>query len=235
MDISIVVPVYNEEENLPRLIPHLADVLRKVGRKFEIILVDDGSVDSSIDIIKNLITKYKEISYLRFIRNCGQTAAIDAGFKTARGDIVITLDGDLQNDPEDIPGMLTYIPEYDIVCGWRVDRQDSLVKKISSRIGNGFRRNITGDRIHDTGCSLKIYKREWLKRIKLFKGMHRFLPVLLQMEGARIIEVKVNHKLRQYGKSKYNIRNRLFAGLYDLLAVRWMQKRALDYQIGERS
>lgn len=234
-EISIVIPVYNEEENLPLLVPQIASVLKPLERKFEIILVDDGSTDNSFNIIKDLSKQYIEVRYIRFKTNTGQTAAFDAGFKSAMGDIVVTMDSDLQNDPEDIPRLLSYLPNYDVVCGWRAKRKDSLVKKVSSKIANIFRNFFTKDSIHDTGCSLKVYKREFLNKIKLYRGMHRFLPTLLAMEGARLVEVKVSHNSRKFGKSKYNVRNRLFNGFYDLLAVRWMQKRKLDYIISERS
>lgn len=234
-EISVVLPVYNEEENLSVLVPQIVEVLKPLDKQYEILLIDDGSTDKSFDVIKELSTKYIEVRYLRFKKNAGQTAAFDAGFKNAIGDIVITLDSDLQNDPKDIPKLLSYIPEYDAVCGWRAERQDPVSKKISSKIANGFRNMLTNENIHDTGCSLKVYKRDWLNDIKLFRGMHRFLPTLLKMEGAKIIEVKVNHNPRKFGKSKYNMKNRLFSGLYDLLAVRWMQNRKLNYEIGERS
>lgn len=234
-EISIVVPVFNEEKNLPILISQIAEVMAVLGRKYEIIFVDDGSADNSFGVINDLTKEYMEVRYIRFKTNSGQSAAFDAGFKKAIGEIIVTLDSDLQNDPKDIPKLLSYMPQYDVVCGWRTGRQDSLVKKISSKIANKIRNLLIKDNIHDTGCSLKAYKKEWLDKIRLYNGMHRFLPALLCMEGARILEVKVNHNPRRYGRSKYNIRNRLFVGLYDLLAVRWMQKRKLNYEITERS
>jgi len=234
-EISIVVPVYNEEKNLPILIPQIADVMQRLGRKYEIILVDDGSTDNSFNVITTLAKQYIELRYIRFNSNSGQSAAFDAGFKTAVGEIIVTLDSDLQNNPEDIPNLLSHIPEYDIVCGWRVKRQDSLVRKFSSRIANSIRNLFIKDGIHDTGCSLKAYKKEWLAKIKLYNGMHRFLPALLQIEGARILEVEVSHNPRHYGSSKYNIRNRLFAVIYDMLAVQWMHRRTLLYKITDRS
>jgi glycosyltransferase involved in cell wall biosynthesis len=234
-DISVVIPVYNEEKNLSILIPHIVDVLKPLDKKFEILLIDDGSTDKSLDIIKELCSKFMEVRYIKFIKNAGQSAAFDAGFRNALGETVVTLDADLQNDPNDIPKLLSFIPEYDVVCGWRAERNDSLIKKISSWVGNTIRNFMTNENIHDTGCSLKAYKNDWLKEIKLYRGMHRFLPTLLKMEGARVVEVKVNHNPRKFGKSKYNIRNRMFSGLYDLLAVRWMQKRKLNYEISERS
>lgn len=234
-EISVVVPVYNEEENLVVLIPQILSALKPLDKKFEIVLVDDGSTDKSFDVIKELSAKHMEVRYIRFKKNAGQTAAFDAGFKNAMGEVLITLDADLQNDPNDIPNLLKFIPEYDVVCGWREKRQDSVVKKISSKVGNGFRNFLTNENIHDTGCSLKVYKKEFVDEIKLFRGMHRFLPTLLKMEGAKVVEVKVNHNPRKFGKSKYNVMNRLFSGLYDVLAVRWMQKRKLNYEITEKT
>lgn len=232
-EISVVIPVFNEEENLPLLIPSLADVLKSLNKNFEIILIDDGSIDNSFNIIKDLCKKYIEVRYIKFRTNAGQTAAFDAGFKNSMGDIIITLDSDLQNDPNDIPKMMSYIKDYDVICGWRAERKDPLIKKISSWTANFFRNLLTNETIHDTGCSLKIYKRECISNIKLYKGMHRFLPTLLKLEGAKVIEVKVNHNPRKFGQSKYNIKNRLFSGIYDLLSVRWMQKRKLNYEIEE--
>lgn len=234
-EISIVIPVYNEKDNLPILIPKIIEAMRPLDNKFEVILVDDGSSDGSFEIIQGYSEKYLQIRYLRFKTNAGQTAAFAAGFKDALGEVVVTLDADLQNDPADIPKLLSCLSEYDVVCGWRAERKDTVIKKLSSLIANGFRRKVTGDTIHDTGCSLKVYRKELLDKIKLFKGMHRFLPMLLSMEGAKIVEVKVSHSQRKHGSSKYNIRNRLFTGLYDLFAVRWMQKRQLRYEIAERS
>lgn len=230
-EISVVVPVYNEEENLPLLVPQIIYAVKPLDKTFEIILVDDGSIDNSYNVIKELSGKHMEVRCIKFLKNAGQTAAFDAGFKNALGDIVVTLDSDLQNDPRDIPKLLSYIPEYDVVCGWRAERNDPLSKKISSWVGNTVRNFITNEDIHDTGCSLKAYKHAWLDKIKLYRGMHRFLPTLLKMEGAKIIEVKVSHNNRKFGKSKYNITNRLFSSLYDLMAVRWMQKRKLNYEI----
>lgn len=234
-EISIVLPVYNEEENLPVLIPQIIEVMQNLGRRYEVILIDDGSTDKSFEIINDLSKKYMEIRYIKFKNNAGQSAAFDAGFKAAMGDIIVTLDSDLQNDPKDIPKLISFIPQFDVVCGWRAGRKDSVMKKISSKIANRVRNFSVKDNIHDTGCSLKVYKKEWVDKIKLYDGMHRFLPALLSMEGANIKEVKVNHKPRQYGCSKYGIFNRLFVGIYDLLAVRWMQKRKLNYDISERS
>jgi len=173
---------------------------------------------------------------LHFDRNHGQSAAFDAGFKHATGAIVATLDGDLQNDPADIATLLPYSRNYDVVCGWRKDRHDSMVRKVSSRIANAVRSVITGDRVHDTGCSLKLFRRCVVERLQLFTGMHRFFPALALMHGFTVTEVPVRHRPRTHGISKYGVGNRLFKSLYDLMAVRWMQTRVLRYHItkGER-
>jgi glycosyltransferase involved in cell wall biosynthesis len=175
----------------------------------------------------------KKIKIIDFEKNCGQTAAFDAGFNLSTGEIVITMDADLQNDPKDIPLLLKKTEEYDLVCGWRHKREDSFIKKVSSIVANWVRNKISGESIQDTGCSLKVFRKEVLKHLKLFTGMHRFFPTLAKMEGYRVIEVKVNHRPRIYGKSKYNIHNRIIKSFLDLLAVRWMKNRRLDYKVKE--
>ena len=209
------------------------DALALLERPFEIIVVDDGSTDETATVLRNLKPSIPELRVLRSSQNCGQTAAMDAGFHYARGDIIVTLDGDGQNDPADISTLIEGLKEYDVVCGIRTRRADNLIRRASSRIANWVRNRLTGEKITDIGCSLKAFRRDILKRVKLFDGMHRFLPTLLRMEGARVIEVPVNHRPRIKGKSKYNIRNRLFRSFRDLLAVRWMQSRRLDYEVRE--
>jgi len=233
MDISIVIPVYNEEENLPILTSELKDVLQGLGRSYEIIFVDDGSQDRSFKILKELAAQDHAIRAIRFRDNAGQTAAFDAGFKAARGDIVITMDADLQNDPHDIPCLLEKIEEFDVVCGWRHKRRDPWLKIMASKIANFVRNNLSREDITDTGCSLKAYRRECLARLKLFNGMHRFLPTLLKMEGCTVTEIKVNHRERRFGETKYTIRNRMMRSFYDLLAVRWMKRRQITYTVEE--
>ncbi|MGH9389779.1 MAG: glycosyltransferase family 2 protein [Vicinamibacteria bacterium] len=231
--ISVVVPVYNEEESLYLLAQAVLGVMKRLVATYEIIFVDDGSCDATPEILRRLAALSNAVRFLRFARNCGQTAAMDAGFRAARGEIVVTLDADLQNDPSDIPRLLEKIGEFDVVIGWRRHRRDPWIRKISSRIANGVRNWGTGESVKDVGCSLKAYRRDFLDRVKLFDGMHRFLPSLLAMEGARILEVEVSHHPRRYGKSKYGIRNRAFRALWDLAAVRWMKRRSLDYRIIE--
>ncbi|HET6303948.1 MAG TPA: glycosyltransferase, partial [Myxococcota bacterium] len=165
--------------------------------------------------------------------NHGQSAALDAGFRRARGEIVATLDADGQNDPADLPRLLARLDDADVVNGVRTGRRDGPVRKLSSRIANGFRNRMTHESVRDVGCSLRVMRREFLERVKLWRGMHRFLPTLLRLEGARIVEVSVSHRPRRHGTSKYGIRNRLFAGFMDVFAVRWMQRRALRYRAQE--
>lgn len=234
IEISVVVPVYNEEENLPILIPQITEVLRSLGKVYEIIFVDDGSVDQSRHILKEMAKDYPEMRIIGFRKNCGETAAGAAGIREARGEIIITMDADLQNDPKDIPKMIEYLKEYDMVTGWRQKREDSFVKRITSKIANQIRNWISGERIMDSGCTFRAYKRECLQNIKFYKGMHRFMPTLIKMEGFRVIEIPVSHHPRKFGTSKYTTWNRMWRAFVDLLAVRWMKSRHIDYEIEER-
>ena len=234
IDISVVVPVYNEEENLPVLIPQIAEVLGPLGKTYEMIFVDDGSQDHSRRLLKEMALQYPQIRILGFKKNCGETAAGAAGIKEARGGIVITIDADLQNDPKDIPRMLDYLKEYDMVTGWRQKREDSWVKRITSRIANGIRNSLSGEEIQDSGCTFRAYKRECLQDIKLYKGMHRFIPTLVKMEGYRVIEIPIAHHPRKFGVSKYTTWNRMWRAFVDLLAVKWMKSRHIQYEIEER-
>ncbi len=232
--ISVVVPVFNEQENVDPLTRELAGVLAGIDRPWEIVFVDDGSTDASPQKIEELRQEFPAIRLLRFEKNCGQTGAFDAGFKAARGEVVITMDADLQNDPHDIPAMLELIGQYDLVCGWRHERNDDFVRRLSSRIANRIRNRLSGEDIQDTGCSLKIFRREYAQRLKLFTGMHRFFPTLVKFEGGRVAEVKVNHRSRKFGVAKYGIGNRVLRSFIDLLAVCWMKKRYLSYVIREQ-
>lgn len=232
--ISVVIPVFNEEENLPILIPQLDHVLKQLGKPYEMIFVDDGSTDGSRRILKEHIMQYPKIRILGFKTNCGETAAGAAGLKEARGDIIITMDADLQNDPNDIPRMIDYLKEYDMVTGWRQKREDSWIKKITSRIANSIRNWLTGETIKDSGCTFRAYRRECLQNLKLYKGMHRFMPTLVRMEGYRVIEIPIAHHPRKFGVSKYTTWNRMWRAFVDLLAVRWMKSRHIHYEIEER-
>lgn len=230
---SVVIPVHNEEPNLSLLIHGLMPVMEKLGKGHEVILVDDGSTDGSYKKMLELQDLFPQIVLVKFRSRNGQTAAFDAGFRQARGGVVITLDADLQYDPEDIPGLLIHLESADVVCGWRAQRADNLLRRISSVIANTVRNRLSHDQIKDVGCSLRVFKREGLGRMKLFEGLHRFLPTLLRMDGLTVVEVPVHHRPRLYGRTKYNIRNRLFRSLMDLFAVRWMKRRWLVYEIEE--
>jgi dolichol-phosphate mannosyltransferase len=223
--ISFVIPVYNEEENIPILFGELTAVAEKLDSAYEIIFVNDCSSDRSLEVIRELGEKHPVVRCVSFPENRGQSAALGAGFRAAAGEVVITMDADLQNDPADIPTLLKHFGEYDMINGWRHNRQDSLSKKISSRIGNFVRNRLTDEHINDTGCSLKVMRASMLKEIKMYRGLHRFLPTLMRLEGAKVIEVPVNHRHRQFGVSKYTNLRRGVEGFQDLMAVRWMIKR----------
>jgi len=227
LDLSVVVPLYNEEESLPYLVEQLTDALRPSGERFELVLVNDGSSDRTAEVLEQLSHKVPELVAVLLRKNYGQTAAMAAGFDVAQGDVIVSLDGDLQNDPADIPMLLAKLREgYDLVSGWRHQRQDAaLQRKLPSRIANRLIGRVTGVKLHDYGCSLKAYRREVLSDMRLYGELHRFLPALAFIEGARITEVKVNHRARQFGSSKYGI-DRTFRVLMDLLTV-WFMKRFL--------
>ena len=233
LEISIVIPVYNERENLTMLDEKISKSIKPLNKNYEVILVDDGSVDGSAELIRKLQDGNSHLRLIRFGRNYGQTAAFAAGFSKARGDIIVTMDADLQNDPADIPLLLEKINEYDVVCGWRYKRNDPWIKKLSSKIANSVRNALSEESIADTGCSLKAFRRTCFTNIKLYHGMHRFFPTLMKMEGFSVTQVKVRHYPRVHGYSKYNIRNRLLASFKDLLAIRWMKKRQINYDIIE--
>ena len=233
LEISIVIPLYNERENLVLLDQEITKNIKPLNKSYEIILVDDGSIDGSSELIRVLQKINSNLRLIRFGHNHGQTAAFAAGFNKARGNIIVTMDADLQNSPSDIPLLLTAIKDYDVVCGWRHKRNDPWIKKISSKIANSVRNSLSEESIADTGCSLKAFRRECFKGIKLYNGMHRFFPTLMKMEGFSVTQVKVGHYPRIHGHSKYNISNRLFASFKDLLAIRWMKKRQINYDIIE--
>ena len=233
LEISIVIPLYNERENLVLLDQEITKNIKPLNKSYEVILVDDGSIDGSSELIRALQKNNSNLRLIRFGHNHGQTAAFAAGFDKARGDIIVTMDADLQNSPSDIPLLLTAIKDYDVVCGWRHKRNDPWIKKISSKVANSVRNSLSEESIADTGCSLKAFRRECFKDIKLYNGMHRFFPTLMKMEGFSVTQVKVGHYPRIHGHSKYNISNRLFASFKDLLAIRWMKKRQINYDIIE--
>jgi len=226
-ELSIVVPLYNEAESLPPLVEQLLAALRPLGRSFELVLVDDGSSDDTAAVLRHLAAQTPELVAVLLRRNYGQTPAMSAGFDASRGALIVTLDGDLQNDPADIPLLLERLEQgYDLVSGWRHQRQDpAMSRKLPSRVANRLIARVTGVRLHDYGCSLKAYRRELVEDMNLYGELHRFLPALAFIEGARISEVKVNHRARSFGSSKYGI-DRTFRVLMDLLTV-WFMKRFL--------
>ena len=231
--LSVVIPIYNERDNLHPLTAQVLKALTGQVPSFEIVYVDDGSTDGSGPLLDQLARDHAEIRVFHFDHNYGQTSAFDAGFRRAAGELIATLDGDLQFDPRDIVKLLPLAERYDLVCGWRRDRHDNLVKRLSSRIANAVRNAVMRDAVHDSGCSLKVFRRTVVDRMPLFEGMHRFFPALARMHGFTLCEVPVGHYPRAHGQSKYGIGNRLFKSLDDLMAVRWMQKRRLRYAYKE--
>jgi glycosyltransferase involved in cell wall biosynthesis len=229
--ISVIAPVYNEKQNITRFINEVEKSLKKEFNSYEIILIDDGSSDGSDLILDQAMHENAHVKTYHFSKNNGQTAAIDAGFKMATGDLIVTMDSDLQTNPDDIYLLLKYIDTYDMVNGCRKTREDGLKRKIPSAVANKIRNFITKDNITDTGCPLKLFKKEVVDSFYLFEGMHRFLPTLAKINGFKVIEIPVRHYDREFGTSKYGIFNRLFKSLKDALAVRWMKKRHLNYKI----
>jgi glycosyltransferase involved in cell wall biosynthesis len=229
-NLSIVIPVYNEEDNIGPLIARITDAMSAWEGSVEILFVDDGSSDQSLDLLKEAQARDERIRIAHFRKNMGQTAAMAAGFRLARGEVVATIDADLQNDPLEIPRLAAMLDDWDAVFGVRTRRRDTLWKRISSRIGNGFRNWATGDDIIDTGCTLKAYRRECLEGLELFKGLHRFLPTLIKMRGYRVTQVPVSHHPRLAGVTKYGTWGRLVKGLEDVWAVRWMKKNHIGFE-----
>jgi glycosyltransferase involved in cell wall biosynthesis len=223
IDISVIAPVYNEEENVPRLCEQLHATLSACGRSYEIVLVDDGSRDTTWERLVEANRRYPHLRLIRFRRNFGQTAAMSAGFHESRGKVVITLDADLQNDPADIPKLMQKVDEgYDVVSGWRKERKDPFLnRRLPSMIANGLISRITGVALHDYGCTLKAYRREVVENLRLYGEMHRFIPALASWVGASVAEVEVNHRARMFGTSKYGI-SRTLRVVLDLMTVKFL-------------
>jgi glycosyltransferase involved in cell wall biosynthesis len=223
IDVSIVLPVYNEEKSLKELHSKLTDALTKLGLEYEIIAIDDGSSDSSFKVLKELSQSDPRLKAIKFRRNFGQTAALSAGFHHAKGDVIITMDSDLQNDPADIPRLLEKIDEgYDVVSGWRADRKDKFIsRRIPSILANKLIVKMTGVNIHDFGCTLKAYRKDVVDNINLYGEMHRFIPALAKWVGAEITEIKVQHHARKHGKSNYGI-SRTTRVFLDLMTVKFL-------------
>ena len=235
LDLSVVIPVYNEEESLAPLWTELRPVLEGLRIDFEVVFVDDGSQDTSAEIIRRLRERDPRVRLVRLKANAGETAATDAGFKAARGRTVVTMDGDLQNDPADIPRLLAQLDRWDAACGWRVNRGDgdSLIRRVSSRVGNRVRNWVSDEIVQDSGCTFRAFRRECLRGLTLYRGFHRFIPTLLRLRGYRVMEMPVAHRPRRFGRSKYGVMNRAFVALVDVLVVRWMKARLLRYEVAE--
>ena len=224
--VSVVVPVFNEEENMPILQSELRAALS--GLDHEIVFVDDGSTDRSIEKIEPA----PNVRIIRFEQNTGQSAALYAGIKAARGQTIVMIDGDLQNDPTDIPRLLQEISRgNDLVCGYRAKRKDTITKRLTSRIANFVRSRFTKDYVRDTGCTLKAMRRECADALVPFKGMHRFIPALIRGAGYRLIELPVNHRPRRFGQTKYGFGSRALRATMDMFGVRWLLSRRLNYKI----
>lgn len=235
IEYSVTAPVYNESENIRELVERIRAAMDPLGKPWELILVDDGSSDGSFELMKTLKDLCPALRAVRLDGHHGQTAAMDAGIRAARGAVVITMDADLQNDPADIPKLVSRLGDVDAVVGWRVVRQDDFVRRVSSKIANWIRNRLSDENIRDTGCSLKAFRGDAIRRVKLYEGLHRFLPTLVKMEGGTVAEVEVSHHPRSRGQSKYNVWNRLFRSFLDLLAIRWMKWRKLTYKVADES
>ncbi|MDY7096350.1 MAG: glycosyltransferase family 2 protein, partial [Acidobacteriota bacterium] len=228
--VSITIPVHNEEDNLRVLTQEIDHALAASGQDYEVLYVDDASTDGSLTVLRQLAMGDPRIRVLALTRRVGQSGALAHAFEAARGEVVVTLDADLQNDPADIPRMLAALEDLDMVIGVRTTRHDNWLRRLSSRVANAVRGRILGDGALDTGCALKVMRRKTVARLPAFNGMHRFLPALVRMEGGQLAQVPVRHRPRLHGKPKYNVRNRLGRGVVDLLGVLWMQHRWVPRQ-----
>jgi glycosyltransferase involved in cell wall biosynthesis len=235
IDVSLVIPVYDERDNLEPLVREIAAAMTGGGRRYEIVAVDDGSTDGSLATLKDLKRTHPELHILSFEANAGQTAAFAAGFRAARGAVIVTMDADGQNDPADVPALLDALERSaaSAVAGYRERRHDSAWKRLQSRIANAARNRLNHETIRDTGCSLKAFRAEAVRDLPWFGGMHRFLPTLVKLYGGTVTEVPVRHRPRRSGRTKYGMWNRVFRSLADALAVRWMQRRRLRYRVSE--
>ena len=237
-EISIIAPAFNELGNVEPLVERIREVFEPTGMSYEAVIVDDCSTDSTREKLLELMRKYRWVRAIRLTKNSGQTAAMDCGFRHARGKIWGTVDADMQNDPAEILRLLALLgPGVDMVNGWRKDRQDrnKFMRRVQTKIANGIRNRLSGDNIKDSACGLKVYKRECLEGLTLYKGMHRFFPTLVKMRGFNVIEVPISHHARLTGTTKYKFGSRVLRAFVDLLAVRWMKKRAIRYSASELS
>jgi dolichol-phosphate mannosyltransferase len=233
--LSLVIPAYNEEESIPTLLTRVRTALDRIGKPYEVIIIDDGSTDSTPTLLANAQTQYPFLRILRMAKNGGQSAAFEAGFSAARGTFIATIDADLQNDPEEIPRLLIMLESenVDMITGWRKDRQDSSFRRWQSRQANRIRNSISQETIIDSASSLKLYKSECIQGLKLFNGAHRFFPTLVKLRGYKVLETPVKHSPRFAGVPKYGFKNRALRAFIDLLGIRWMKSRYLRYEVAE--
>lgn len=230
-EFTIIVPVYNEQECLPELFVQLKEYISRASKKSKVLLVDDGSTDGSAQMIKDYCHQNADFEYLIFEKNFGKGAALKAAFDHTTTPLLGYLDADLQTYPEDFGRLLPLIGEYDLVTGWRRDRKDTLVKRLSSKVGNGVRIMFTRDHMHDTGCPLKVMKTSFARKIPMFKGLQRFLPAMVLLQNGKITEVEIPHYPRLAGKSKYSFKNRFMGPLIDCFAYVWMRKSYINYKV----
>ena len=232
--LTIIVPVYNEQDNLQRLEKELLKYLEIAVKPSCVLLVNDGSTDNSLAMMQDLCQRNEAFSYLSFVRNCGLSAAIKAGFDAAQTPLVGYIDSDLQTDPEDFNKLMAYSEDYALVTGVRADRKDDFVKNMSSKIANGIRRAFTHDGMDDTGCPLKVIRTDCAKKIPMFKGLHRFLPAMILLQNENVIQIPVRHYPRIAGQAKFGLWNRLLGPLVDCFAYLWMKKKYINYQVKEQ-
>lgn len=233
--LSLVIPAYNEQENVPTLLKRVEESLVPMDRPFEVILIDDGSTDDTPRLLAEAMKVKPWLRVLRMVKNAGQSAAFEAGFEAARGQVIATIDADLQNDPEEIPRLVPMLDEQkvDMITGWRKERQDTSFRRWQSRQANRIRNWITQETVNDSASSLKVYRAHAIKGLKLFRGAHRYFPTLVKMRGYTVYETPVKHSARFAGTAKYGFGNRAFVGIYDLIGVRWLKKRWIRYEARE--
>ncbi|HQY89089.1 MAG TPA: glycosyltransferase family 2 protein [Tepidisphaeraceae bacterium] len=233
--LSLVIPCYNEKENVPMLLSRVETSLAPLGRPFEVIIIDDGSTDGTSQLLDEAKKTRPWLRVIRMRKNAGQSAGFEAGFAAARGELIATIDADLQNDPEEIPRLVPMLDEFnvDLVTGWRKDRKDTKFRRWQSRQANKIRNWVTQETVNDSASSLKVYRAHAIKGLKLFRGAHRYFPTLVKMRGYKVHETPVKHSERYAGTAKYGFGNRAFVGIYDLIGVRWLKKRWIRYESDE--
>jgi dolichol-phosphate mannosyltransferase len=228
IDVSIIVPAFNEEQNLGPLVEEIEAAMNGLPYIYEVIVINDGSTDRTLEVLDEMKKRHSAVRVVNHAMNCGQSAGQATGFRVARGGKIVTMDADLQNDPADIPNLLSALKGgIDCVCGVRRVRRDNLVRRASSRIANGFRNAITGDKVTDAGCTFRSIRKDALAEVPVFNGMHRFLPSILRAQGYKVEEISVNHRSRTRGYSKYGINDRLWRGIRDCFAMRWYSARVI--------